>query len=98
LSEEGVQRRKKIFATLPPSTFVLREKSVAIPETRAEVHEIDFREYKVSKPDWALASLGVLADKEKVLTKEMLEFALRSRFSEKLYLKAMETIKKVVQG
>ena len=97
LSDEGVQRRKKIFETLPPSAFVLKEKSVAIPETRAEVHEIDFKEYKISKPDWALASLGILAGREKVLTMEMLEFAIRSRFSEKLSLKAMETVKKVIQ-
>lgn len=97
LSEEGVVRRKNIFATLPTTTFILKEKSVAIPDTHAEVHEIDFRVHKVSKPDWALASLGVLAHKKKVITREMLEFALKSRFSEKLYLKAMETIKKVVQ-
>jgi len=97
LSDEGVQRRKKIFETLPPSAFVLKEKSVAIPETHAEVYEIDFKEYKISKPDWALASLGILAGRGKVLTMEMLEFAIKSRFSEKLSLKAMETVKKVIQ-
>jgi 2-oxoglutarate ferredoxin oxidoreductase subunit beta len=97
LSEEGVQRRQKIFKTLPPSAFVLKEKSVAIPQTRAEVYEIDFREYKILKQDWALASLGVLAGKEKVLTKEMLEFAIKSRFSEKAYLIAMETVEKMFQ-
>ncbi|MCP3891835.1 MAG: 2-oxoglutarate synthase [Desulfobulbaceae bacterium] len=96
LSDEGVQRRKNIFKTLPASTFVLKEKSVAIPETEAEVYEIDFKEYKVSKPDWALASLGVLAGKEKALTMEMLEFAIRSRFNAKLSEKAMETVKKVI--
>lgn len=95
LSDEGVQRRKNIFTTLPPSAFVLKEKSVSIPATRAEVYEIDFKELKVSKPDWALASLGVLAGRKKVFTMEMLEFAIKSRFSEKLSLKALETVYKV---
>ena len=98
LSDEGVQRRKNIFKTLPPSAFVLKEKSVSIPETEAEVFEIDFKEFKIAKPDWALASLGILAGKEKVLTPEMLEFAIGSRFNEKLALKAMETVKKVMQA
>lgn len=97
LSDEGVKRRQNIFKVLPASAFVLKEKSVAIPETRAEVHEINFKDYKVNKQDWALASLGVLAGKEKVLTREMLEFALKSRFSEKAYLVALETVKKMIQ-
>jgi len=97
LSDEGVKRRQNIFKTLPSSAFVLKEKSVAIPETRAEVHEINFKDYQVNKQDWALASLGVLAGKEKVLTREMLEFALKSRFSEKSYLVALEIVKKMIQ-
>ncbi|MBU8848235.1 MAG: 2-oxoacid:acceptor oxidoreductase family protein, partial [Desulfobacterales bacterium] len=94
LSDEGVQRRKKIFATLKPDTFVLKEKSVPIPETRADVVEIDFRELKIKKQDWALASLGVMAKKEKAINKTMLKHALKSRFSEKVYQVAMETIEK----
>ena len=98
LSDEGVKRRQNIFKALPSSAFVLKETSVAIPETGAEVHEINFKDYKVNKQDWALASLGVLAEKEKVLTMEMLEFALKSRFSEKAYLGALETVKKIIQN
>ncbi|SDP32214.1 thiamine pyrophosphate-dependent enzyme [Desulforhopalus singaporensis] len=96
LSEEGVQRRKNIFKTLSPSTFVLKEKSVEIPDTGAEVHEIDFKSYKISKPDWALASLGFLADKEKLFTSEMLQFAIRSRFNEKVSASALETVAKLM--
>lgn len=96
LSDEGVQRRKKIFATLKPDTFVLKEKSVALPETRADVVEIDFRELKIKKQDWALASLGIMAKKEKAINKTMLKHALKSRFNEKLYQIAMETITKTI--
>lgn len=95
LSDEGVQRRKKIFASLKPDTFVLKEKSVEIPETVANVVEIDFKALKIKKQDWALASLAVIAKNEKAITKEMLTYALKSRFSEKVYLIAMETIEKV---
>ncbi len=92
LSDEGVQRRKKIFATLNSTTFVLKEKSVSIPETAAQVVEIDFRALKVKKQDWALASLGVIAKENKAINKEMLDFALKARFNEKVYSIAMETI------
>jgi 2-oxoglutarate ferredoxin oxidoreductase subunit beta len=98
LSDEGVQRRNKIFATLKPGTFVLKEKSVDIPETKADVVEIDFKELKIKKQDWALASLGVMARDEKAINKEMLDYALKSRFNEKLYQIAMETIEKIFQA
>ncbi|MBU0464780.1 MAG: 2-oxoacid:acceptor oxidoreductase family protein [Proteobacteria bacterium] len=98
LSDEGVQRRKKIFANLKPGAFVLKEKSVDIPETKADVVEIDFKELKIKKQDWALASLGVMAKNGKAMNKEMLDYALKSRFNEKLYQIAMETIEKIFQA
>ncbi|MBC8438785.1 MAG: 2-oxoacid:acceptor oxidoreductase family protein [Deltaproteobacteria bacterium] len=98
LSDEGVQRRSKIFAALKSGTFVLKEKSVDIPETHADIVEIDFKELKIKKQDWALASLGVMAKNEKAINKEMLDYALKSRFNEKLYQIAMETIEKIFQN
>ncbi|MCK5348591.1 MAG: 2-oxoacid:acceptor oxidoreductase family protein, partial [Desulfobacula sp.] len=95
LSDEGVQRRKNIFATLKPDTFVLKEKSVTIPETIANIVEIDFKALKIKKQDWALASLGVMAKREKAINKEMLNHALKSRFNEKVFQIAMETIEKM---
>jgi len=95
LSEEGVQRRQKIFKSLAPTTIVLKEKSVDIPETSAQVIEIDFKELKIRKQDWALASLGVLAEKQILFSKEMLDMAIKSRFNEKVYTLAMETIEKM---
>ncbi|MFN2354535.1 MAG: thiamine pyrophosphate-dependent enzyme [Desulfopila sp.] len=98
LSEEGVQRRHGIFGVLPPTTYVLKEKSVPLPATSAEVHEIDFEKYSIKKQDWALASLAVLAAKEKVFSKEMLDYALKSRFHQHIYLKALETVDKMFQA
>ncbi len=97
LSDEGVQRRQHIFADLKPDTFVLRENSVSIPDTKADVLEIDFKKLKIKKQDWALASLGVLAKNEKALNKDMLESAVKLRFNEKVYKIAMETINKTLQ-
>ncbi len=98
LSDEGVTRRKKIFAALSPDTFVLKEKSVDIPDTEAEVFEVDFKALKVKKQDWALASLGILAKKEKAVTRQMLDFAVKSRFNEKVACIAMETIGKIYEA
>ena len=95
LSDEGVARRQKIFANLSPSTFVLKEKSVDIPETKACVEEVDFKALKVKRPDWALASLGILAKKNLILNPGMLEVALKARFNEKVFGIAMETLAKV---
>jgi len=58
--------------------------------------EIDFKNLKIKKQDWALASLGVLAKNEKALNKDMLESAVKLRFNEKVYNIAMETINKVL--
>jgi len=97
LSAEGVQRRQYIFESLKPDTFVLREKSVSIPPTKANVIEIDYKKLKIKKSDWALASLGVLVKHDKALNRQMLESALKTRFNEKLYHIAMETINKIIQ-
>jgi pyruvate/2-oxoacid:ferredoxin oxidoreductase beta subunit/Pyruvate/2-oxoacid:ferredoxin oxidoreductase gamma subunit len=96
LSDEGVARRQKIFATLSPDTYVLKEASVAIPDTPARVEEIDFKAMKIKKTDWALASLAVLAKHEIVLNKDMLVFALKSRFNEKVFNLSMETVNKIL--
>ncbi|MFH1157254.1 MAG: thiamine pyrophosphate-dependent enzyme [Pseudomonadota bacterium] len=89
LSDEGVQRRIKLFGKLEPETFVLKEKSVAIPETRANVFEIYFKAHGLKRQDWALASLGVVAARNLGLTLAMLDNALKTRFKESMYTSSM---------
>ncbi len=98
ISDEGVQRRKAMFATLSPDTFVLKEKSVSIPETPAMVVEIDFKAFRVKRYDWALASLGVLAKEGRGLTPEVLAFAVQARFNKKVAGLAMETLEKIFRS
>lgn len=98
ISDEGVLRRKSMFSTLSPDTFVLKEKSVTIPQTPARVVEIDFNKLKVKKQDWALASLGILAKEGRGFTVEMLTHAIGLRFNEKMAALAMETIEKMFRS
>lgn len=95
LSDEGVKQRKKLFPVLLESTFLIKEKSVCIPETPADIVEIDFKELNIKRQDWALASLALMAKSEKALNLEMLQIALKLRFSEKNYLGAMEIVNKI---
>ena len=98
LSDEGVQRRKKIFAKLGTETLVIREASVEIPETKAEVMTVDYKAMKIKRHDWALASLGLLAKLGKGITEDMLLPALKSRFNAKVFGMAMETVEKTLKG
>ena len=98
LSDEGVARRKAIFAGLEPDAFVVKEKTVDIPETKAVVFEVDFKELKIKKQDWALAALGIIAKKNKAITREMLGFAVSARFNKKVAGIAMETIEKMYEA
>ncbi len=98
ISDEGVQRRHSMFATLSPDTFVVKEKSVVIPETAATVFEVDFKALKVKRHDWALASLGLLAREGKGFSFEMLSHAVHARFNPKVAAIAMETIENMFKS
>ncbi len=95
LSDEGVKQRKKLFSILQKSTFLIKEKSVCIPETIADILEIDFKKLKIKRQDWALASLALMAKNEKALNIEMLQLALKLHFSEKNYLSAMDIVSRI---
>lgn len=97
ISDEGVQRRKALFDHLSEDTFVLAEKNVTLPDTKAAVTRIDFKEFKVTRNDWALASLGLMARQNKGISLDMLHFALKQRFKPAVCEKAFETLKKVTQ-
>ena len=95
LSDEGIRQRQKLFATLSPDALVLKEKSVEIPSCAAEVDEVDFKEWKIAKPDWALAALCILAAKERAINWEMLDIALKTQFQGKIYLSALGIAEKI---
>jgi Pyruvate/2-oxoacid:ferredoxin oxidoreductase gamma subunit len=85
LAEEGIQRRKYLFASLPETCVVLRAvPELELPATRAQVIDLDLKAKGVKKADHALASLAALARKEQVLNMEMLKAAIDIRFPAKI--------------
>jgi 2-oxoglutarate ferredoxin oxidoreductase subunit beta len=98
LSDEGVQRRSAIFSRLRKQAYVLKEKDVHLPDTPAQVESIDFRSYKITQNDWALASLGLLAREKKSITARMLDTALKTKFTPRIYEKAKKTIDKIIHA
>lgn len=96
LAPEGVNRRKKMLTDLSPETLVIKASGVELPPCQASIIEVDFKAEKIKSQDWALASLAVLAQQNKVLTMEMLKAALKLRFSAGQYETAIAMVEKTV--
>ncbi len=84
LDQQGVDRRKNLFGHLDGNTLVLQAGDVQVPAGRARIHKIDFKSLGIKKPDRALASLAVLAAMGTVITSQMLEAAVKTRFKGKI--------------
>jgi len=95
LAPEGVARRKSLFSQLGPETLVIQASGVEIPPTSGKVVPVDFKSQKVKKTDWALASLAVLAQMQKVLTGKMLDAALTQRFKTPVLSQVRELVSRV---
>lgn len=80
LADEGVARRKKMLARLEGKSLILKVAGVSLPNTDAVVQEVDFKAQKIKPQDWALASLGLLAKHQRIITPDMLKAALALRF------------------
>ena len=53
---------------------------------------MDLKSLGIKKPDWALASLGVLANRGQIVSLEMLAAALKARFKGEILKNALEFI------
>jgi len=95
IGQEGVARRKDLFAMLGPETLVIKSHGLETPTTQAELMEIDFKALAVKSPDMALAALAVLARTERVITTDMLTSAVAYRFSGKVLQAAQMIIEQV---
>ncbi len=80
LADEGVARRTALLENLEGDPLVIKAKGVTLPEVAGQVMEIDFKALKIKSPDWALASLAIMAEMNRVLTFDMLKAALAARF------------------
>ena len=94
LSDEGVSRRRHVFETLDEDALVIRSEDVQIPECRAEVIAIDFKDIGIRPADRALAALGVLSNRRRAISPDMLTKGLHYRFRNPL----LSAAKKIVQS
>ena len=95
LAPEGVARRKTQLAQLSDTTLVIKAKGLELPATRARVREVDFKQYKVKTPDWALAALALVAGTNRVITLEMLNAAITMRFKNQVRDQALALVERV---
>lgn len=94
LDQEGVDRRRALFEHLEEDTLVVQIGEVEIPACKARIHGVDLKSLGIKKPDWALASLAVLAHQERIISKEMLTEALKIRFKGKILESSLDIIEK----
>jgi pyruvate/2-oxoacid:ferredoxin oxidoreductase beta subunit/Pyruvate/2-oxoacid:ferredoxin oxidoreductase gamma subunit len=94
LGQEGVDRRKAMFNQLDKDTLVVQIEGVEIPVCKARIHRVDLKSQGIKKPDWALASLAVLANQGQFISIEMLAEALRIRFRGNVLEKSLALIQK----
>jgi len=98
LAAEGVQRRKGLFDRLGAGSTVLKVPQVSLPETKARVWEIDLKAMGIKEPDWALASLAVLAARKEAVSLPMLQAAVEQRFQGKALESSRAVIERAAAG
>ena len=94
IDQEGVDRRRSMFENLDEDTLVVQFEGVEIPACKARIHRVDLKTLGIRKPDWALASLAVLANLGQIISLEMLAAALNIRFKGKILENSLELIQK----
>ncbi len=95
LADEGVKRRYKMLESLDENSLIIKSKGLELPRTKAGILEIDFKAQQIKSFDMALASLSVMAQLKKVISSEMLETALSTRFKGKILESSLGLIKSV---
>jgi len=92
LAQEGVERRRGMFAGLSPEATVVKATGLELPPCPANVITVDFKAHKIKSQDWALAALAVLAQQNNVLSLDMLKAALAFRFKGEVRERALAMI------
>ncbi|MGD9973609.1 MAG: thiamine pyrophosphate-dependent enzyme [Desulfatirhabdiaceae bacterium] len=80
IAQEGIDRRKGLFAKLGPESMILAVKGLVLPDSPAKVHEIDMKALGLKSQDYAMAAVSILAGMNLILNADMLKQALEYRF------------------
>jgi pyruvate/2-oxoacid:ferredoxin oxidoreductase beta subunit/Pyruvate/2-oxoacid:ferredoxin oxidoreductase gamma subunit len=97
LAPEGVERRRAMLAAATPDTLVLAAAGVALPDTKARVVTVDFKNAGIKRQDWALASLAWLARQNTLINPEMLGAGLAERFKPSVLSSVKTMMEKVAK-
>jgi pyruvate/2-oxoacid:ferredoxin oxidoreductase beta subunit/Pyruvate/2-oxoacid:ferredoxin oxidoreductase gamma subunit len=92
ISQEGVNRRKAMFAALDESAMVILANGVDIPPCKAKIYPADFKAHGIKSHDFALAALAMLAKFKKTVHIDMLDAALKLRFKPPVLDAALDVI------
>jgi hypothetical protein len=95
LSQEGVDRRVRIFNHLDSDTIIIKGRGIDLPPCHARIHQVDFKKQGIKAVNRALAALAVLAKLNKVIHIEMLQSALESKFKGKILATALDLVREV---
>ena len=95
LSQEGVDRRKRLFDLLDNSVLILQAPGVLIPSCNAEIFPTNFKSQKIKSTDWALAVLIMLAKMNRIIHLEMLKTALKYKFKNNILTSSLDLIERI---
>jgi pyruvate/2-oxoacid:ferredoxin oxidoreductase beta subunit len=95
LSQEGVDRRKRLFDSLDNSALILQAPGVSIPSCTAQILQLSFKSQKIKPTDWALAAIIVLAKMNRVIHLEMLKSALNYKFRNNDLVSSLDLVERV---
>jgi Pyruvate/2-oxoacid:ferredoxin oxidoreductase gamma subunit len=96
LAPEGIAKRKDIiFRVLESDSLVIKGNDLVLPETKAEVIDIDFASLKIKPSQRVLAALAVLSGVGHFLNKEMLLAGINHRYRGKMLENAKEIVEKI---
>ncbi len=98
LSQEGVDRRNRIFDRLDNKTIIIQAKEIDIPNCSGKIHQIDFKTQKIKSQDWATAALSILAKLNRVIHLDMLKSALTFKFKDETLASVLELVDRVEIG
>jgi hypothetical protein len=87
-----------VFGRLTDNSLIIQAGGISLPESRARIHQIDLKAQGIKSPDRALASLVVLAKLKRIITRQMLEAALKVRFKGKVLEASLKLVEQVKAG
>jgi len=95
LDSEGIKRKMSLFKTLNKDTLIICSKDSEIPDNKAQIFRVDFKELKIRSNERALASLAVMAKYNRVISYDMLVTSLKEIFKEKIFTASFELTEKI---